>query len=190
MFREDPSILDMKADEAEMLRQEGGVMQQEDGRGAVCEDLDRTLCQGIAQKAARGELASRGTKEDPHIYMWAGDGFMARKKGKWVQLGAILISTSCLNQSPSDSRFVMSLYAGGEDYDVLNIRLEDLRPTLQRLSREGVLLDEHGELPSGVGTHVAFALGGDKPWLMTVLGRWNMNHTHSSPLLAGAHVRT
>ena len=75
----------------------------------------------------------------------------------------------------------MMSYAGGEDYDVLNIRLEDLRPTLQRLSREGVLRDEHGELPSGVGMHVAFALGGDKPWLMTVLGRRNMNHTYFSP---------
>ena len=145
-----------------MLEREGGVLQQEDGRGAVCEDLDRTLCQGIAHKAARGELASRGTKDDPHIYMWAGDGFMARKKGKWVQLGAILMTTTCLNQSPADSRFVMA-YAGGEDYDVLNIRLEDLRPTLQRLEREGVLRDDHGELPSGVGTHVAFALGGTNP---------------------------
>ena len=112
--------------------------------------------------------------------MWAGDGFMARKKGKWVQLGAILMTTTCLNQSPADSRFVMA-YAGGEDYDVLNIRLEDLRPTLQRLSREGVLRDEHGELPEGVGKHVAFAVGGDKPWLMTVLGRRNMNHTFFSP---------
>ena len=175
-----PSIPDMKVDEAEMLERMGGVLQQEDGRGAVCEDLDRTLCQGIAHKAARGELAARGTRDDPHIYMWAGDGFMARKKGKWVQLGAILISTTCLNQSPADSRFVMA-YVGGEDYDVLNIRLEDLRPTLQRLEREGVLRDEHGELPSGVGTHVAFALGGDKPWLMTVLGRRNMNHTFFSP---------
>ena len=88
---------------------------------------------------------------------------MARKKGKWVQLGAILISTTCLNQSPADSRFVMA-YVGGEDYDVLNIRIEDLRPTLQRLEREGVLRDEHGELPSGVGTHV------DLRWGETSLG--------------------
>ena len=112
--------------------------------------------------------------------MWAGDGFMARKKGKWVQLGAILMTTTCLNQSPSDSRFVLG-YQGGEDYDVLNIRLEDLRPTLQRLEREGAVRDTHGELPEGVGKHVAFAVGGDKPWLMTVLGRRNMNHTFFSP---------
>ena len=175
-----PSIPAMKADEADMLRREGGVTQQEDGRGAVCEDLDRTLCQGIAEKHARGELVSTGTRDDPHIYMWAGDGFMARKKGKWVQLGAILISTNSLNQSPNDSRFVMA-YCGGEDYDVLNIRLEDIRPTMQRLAREGTLWDEHEELPPGVGKHVQFALGGDKPWIMAVLGRRNMNHTFFSP---------
>jgi hypothetical protein len=174
------SIPALKADEADLLKQQGGVSQQEDGRGAVCEDLDRSLSQAIAQKAQRGELASRGTLEDPHIFMWAGDGFMARKRGKWVQLGAILMTTTCLNQSPSDSRFVLA-YQGGEDYDVLNIRLEDLRPTLQRLEREGVVLDTHSELPEGVGKHVAFAVGGDKPWLMTVLGRRNMNHTFFSP---------
>ena len=175
-----PSVPDMKADETEMLRHDGGIEQQEDGRGAVCDNLDRTLCQGIAQKHARGELTSLGTRDDPHIYMWAGDGFMARKKSKWVQLGAILVTTTSLNQSPADVRFVMA-FCGGEDYDVLNIRLEDLRPTLQRLEREGVLDDEHGEMPEGVGKHVAFALGGDKPWLMTVLGRRNMNHTFFSP---------
>ena len=74
--------------------------------------------------------------------MWAGDGFMARKKSKWVQMGVILCSTSVLNQSPHDSQYVMS-YEGGEDYDVLNIRLEDLRPALQRLAREGELQDGH-----------------------------------------------
>ena len=175
-----PCVPAMRSDEHALLEREGGICQQVDGAGAVCEDLDRTLCQGIALKAQRGELASTGTREDPHIYLWGGDGFMARKKSKWVQLGAILISTTSLNQSPTDSRFVMA-YRGGEDYDVLNIRLEDLRPTLQRLEREGVLLDEAGELPVGVGKHVAFALGGDKPWLMTVLGRRNMNHTYFSP---------
>ena len=97
-----------------------------------------------------------------------------------MQLGAILVSTTSLNQSPNDSRFILN-YRGGEDYDVLNIRMEDLRPELQRLERDGQLLDVKGELPAGVGKHVAFALGGDKPWLMTVLGRRNMNHTFFSP---------
>jgi hypothetical protein len=175
-----PSIPAMKADEAELLRQEGGVTQQEDGCGAVCEDLDRTLCQGIARAHARGELASTGGLVDPHIYLWAGDGFLARKKSKWVQLGAILVSQTTLNQSPNDSRFVLN-YRGGEDYDVLNIRLEDLRPVLQRIAREGVLRDEYGVLPPGLGKRVEFAVGGDKPWLMTVLGRRNMNHTFFSP---------
>ena len=104
---------------------------------------------------------------------------MARKKSKWVQVGVILCSTTVMNQSPHDSQYVMS-YAGGEDYDVLNIRLEDLRPLLQRLAREGELRDEYGDLPEGLGKGVRFALGGDKPWIMTVLGRRNMNHTYFS----------
>ena len=83
-----PTIPEMKADEADMLKGEGGGSQQEDGRGAVCKDLDRTLSQGVAQKAKRGELASRGTQEDPHIFMWAGDGFIwLEKRGSgcsWV----------------------------------------------------------------------------------------------------------
>ena len=146
----------------------------------MCEDLDRVLCQAVAQKHASGELVSSGTRDDPHIIMWAGDGFMARKKTKWVQLSAIVMSTTSLNQSPNDARFVLN-YRGGEDVDVLLIRLEDLRPTMQRLAREGKLGDTHSELPEGVGGWMEFALGGDKPWLMTVLGRRNMNHTFFSP---------
>ena len=88
-----PSIPAMKLDEAEVLRDYGGVIQQDDGRGAFCEDLERTLCQTISHTHSQGELTTTGTKTDPHIAMWAGDGFMARKKGKWVQLGVILCST-------------------------------------------------------------------------------------------------
>ena len=174
-----PSIPEMKADEAEILAENGGVVQQEDGRGAVCEDLDRVLCKAIARAHAREELVSTGTHGDEHVFMWAGDGFMARKKSKWVQLGVLLCSTSVLNQSPHDSQYVMS-YAGGEDYDVLNIRLEELRAVLQRLAREGKLEDVRGELPPELGKGVRFAVGGDKPWIHTVLGRRNMNHTHFS----------
>ena len=112
--------------------------------------------------------------------MWAGDGFMARKKSKWVQLGVILCSTVAGNQSPNDSRFVLN-YQGDESYDVLHIRMEDLRPVLQKLGRGEGVADTRGELPRGIGGHVAFALGGDKPWLLTVLGRRNMNHTYFSP---------
>ena len=96
-----------------------------------------------------------------------------------MQLGLILCSTTAMNQSPNDSKFVLS-YKGGEDYDVVLIRLSDIREILQRIAREGKVRDTHGELPPGVGTHVAFALGGDKPWILTVLGRRNMNHTHFS----------
>ena len=174
-----PSVPEMKADEAAMLAEHGGVVQQEDGRGAVCENLERTLCQAVARAHRRGELVSTGEGGDDHVFMWAGDGFMARKKSKWVQVGVILCSTTVMNQSPHDSQYVMS-YAGGEDYDVLNIRLEDLRPLLQRLAREGELRDEYGDLPEGLGKGVRFALGGDKPWIMTVLGRRNMNHTYFS----------
>ena len=175
-----PSVPDMKADEADMLAAHGGIDQQDDGRGAVCDDLDRTLCKAIARAHARGELVSTGEGEDVHVFMWAGDGFMARKKSKWVQLGVILSSITVLNQSPNDSNFVMN-YEGGEDYDIFNIRSEELRPVLQRLAREGAVRDEHGELPTGVGKCVGFGLGGDKPWLMTMLGRRNMNHTYFSP---------
>ena len=104
---------------------------------------------------------------------------MARKRSKWVQLGVILCSTTVLNQSTNNSRFVMNAEMG-EDYMPLSIRLEDLRPELQRLEREGGLRDTHGELPAGVGKSVQFALGGDKPWIHTTLGRRNMNHTHFS----------
>ena len=150
-----------------------------DGRGAVCEDLERVLCSAIASAFERDVLASDESEEDPHIFMWGGDGFMARKKSKWVQLGVILCSTTSLNQSPNDSRFVLN-YAGGEEYDVLSIRTEDLRPVLQRLAREGKVRDMYGKLPYELGAHVKFALGGDKPWILTVLGRRNMNHTHFS----------
>ena len=124
------------------------------------------MCQAVAQKHDSGELVSRGSRDDPHIIMWAGDGFMARKKTKWVQLSAIVISTTSLNQSPNDAKFVPN-YRGGKDVDVLLIRLEDLRPSMQRLAREGKLGDTHSELPEGVGGWVEFALGGDTPWLMT-----------------------
>ena len=175
-----PSVPDMKADVADILDAHGGIAQQEDGRGAVCVDLDRTLCKAIARTHARGELVSTGEGTDGHVFMWAGDGFMARKKSKWVQMGVILCSCSVLNQSPNDSKCVMN-YAGGEDYDVFNIRSEELRPVLQRLAREGAVRDEYGELPAGVGKCVRFALGGDKPCLMTMLGRRNMHHTYFSP---------
>ena len=145
----------------------------------MCEDLDRVLCKAIARAHAREELVSTGTHGDEHVFMWAGDGFMARKRGKWVQMGVLLCSTSVLNQSPHDSQYVMS-YAGGEEYDVLNIRLEDLRPVLQRLAREGELQDVRSEFPSVLGKGVRFAVGGDKPWIHTVLGRRNMNHTYFS----------
>ena len=98
----------------------------------------------------------------------------------WVQLGVILCSTTVLNQSPNDSRFVFNA-ACGEDYPVLNIRLDDLRPVLQRLAREGAVRNDYGLLPLGVGKCVQFAIGGDKPWILTVLGRRNMNHTYFSP---------
>jgi hypothetical protein len=174
-----PSVPEMKADEAGILAVHGGIVQQDDGRGAICEDLDRTICRAIARAHRAGELVSTGAGTDGHVFMWAGDGFMARKKSKWVQVRVILCSTTVLNQSPSDSQYVMS-FAGGEDYDVLNIRLEDMRPVLQRLARDGEVKDEYGELPAGIGRGVRFALGGDKPWIMTVLGRRNMNHTHFS----------
>ena len=174
-----PSVPAMKYDEQSMLDAHGGIVQQEDGRGAVCEDLERVLCSAIEYAHTRGVLASDGSEADPHIFMWGGDGFMARKKSKWVQLGVILCSTTSLNQSPVDSKFVLN-YAGGEDYDVLSIRTEDLRPVLQRVAREGKVWDGYGKLPSGIGAHVQFALGGDKPWILTVLGRRNMNHTHFS----------
>jgi hypothetical protein len=47
-----PSVPEMKADEAEIVAEHGGVVQQEDGRGAVCEDLDRVLCKAIARAHA------------------------------------------------------------------------------------------------------------------------------------------
>ena len=174
-----PSVPAMAAYEKRTFDEMGGVVKQEDRRGAVCEDLDRVLCQTIARAYLAGELVSTGEGNDNHIFMWGGGGFLARKKGKWVQLGVILCSTSSMNQSPQDSQFVMN-FAGGEDFDILNIRLEDLRPVLQRLARDGHLLDTRGELPAGVGKGIAFALGGDKPWILTVLGRRNMNHTHFS----------
>ena len=173
------SVPAMKADEAELVAARGGVVQQEDGRGAVCEDLDRTLCQALAHAHGRGELVSTGLGGDEHIFMWGGGGFMARKRSKWVQLGVILCSTTVLNQSPNNSRFVMNAEMG-EDYMPLSIRLEELRPELQRLARGGGLRDSYGELPVGVGKGVQFAIGGDKPWIHTVLGRRNMNHTHFS----------
>ena len=145
----------------------------------MCEDLDRTLCQALAHAHARNELVSTGEGEDGHVFMWGGDGCMARKRTKWVQVGVILCSTTVLNQSPNDSKFVFSA-ACGEEYPVLNIRLDELRTVLQRLSREGAVRDEHGLLPPGVGKRVRFAIGGDKPWILTVLGRRIMNHTHFS----------
>ena len=174
-----PSIPEMKADEQSIVDEHGGVTQQEDGKGATCESLPRVLCQAIANAHKQGTLSSAGTESDPHIFMWGGDGFLARKNSKWCQLGVILCSTRALNQSPNDSRFVMA-WKGGEDYDILNIRMDDLRPDLQRLAREGRVWDEEGELPLGVGRHVKFALGGDKPWIHTVAGRRNMNHTFFS----------
>ena len=115
------SIPSMRSHEAAILKDRGGIQQQEDGCGAVCEDLDRTLSVGIAIRARRGELASAGTPDDPHVYVWAGDGFQARKKnGKWVQLGAILASTTTLNQSPTDSRYILS-YKGGSPMILLTL---------------------------------------------------------------------
>ena len=81
---------------------------------------------------------------------------------------------------PNDSNCVLN-YCGDEAYDVLNIRTEDLRPVLQHMARDGKVRDTEGELPAGIGGHFAFALGGDKPWLLTVIGRRNMNHTYFSP---------
>ena len=72
-------------------------------------------------------------------------------------------------------------YCGDEAYDVLNIRTEDLRFVLQHMARDGKVKDTEGELPAGIGGHFGFALGGDKPWLLTVIGRRNMNHTYFSP---------
>ena len=79
----------------------------------------------------------------------------------------------------------------GEDYVVFHIRSEELRPVLQRLAREGAVRDEYEELPAGVGKCVRFALGGDKPWRMTMLGRRNMNHKYRTlARRVGALVRT
>ena len=158
-----PSIPEMQADEQEIVDEHGGVVQQADGRGAECEDIERVMCQAIAHAHKGGELSSGGrSASDSHIFMWAGDGFMARKRSKWCQLGLILCSRTAMNQSPNDSRFVMS-WEGGEDYDVFHIRSENIRPVLQRLAREGVLQDTERVLPHGVGKHVEFAIGGDKP---------------------------
>ena len=175
-----PSIPEMKVEEASMLESEGDITQQEDGFGAHCADLDRAISKAIGVRAVRGELSRSGSESERHIIIWAGDGFMARKKSKWVQFGVIVGSVTGMNQSPSDVRFVMN-YRGGEEYDVLNIRTDVFRAVMQRITREGCVRDEHGEIPAGVGKYVEFAIGGDKPWIMTVLGRRNMNHTYFSP---------
>ena len=56
------SIPEMQSDEQSIVEEHGGVTQQEDGRGAVCDSLDRTICQAIANAHKVGQLASQGTE--------------------------------------------------------------------------------------------------------------------------------
>ena len=175
-----PSHTQMKLDAQNILDEVGGVHQQGDGQATEIQNLDRTLCQALALRARSGVLASKGTEDDKHTIIWAGDGFMGRKKSKVVQVGTVIGSVTTLNQSPNDVQFILA-YKGAESYDVLNIRLGDtLRKQMQCVAREGVLRDEFSELPDGVGGCVQFDVGGDKPWLRVVLGQRSHRHSYFS----------
>lgn len=156
------------------------LQQHEDMQGAdICGKayaLDQAMLQSIGNTSRAGGMATKGTKEDPHLMCISGDGAGLTEASTGVRVGHFPGSTNLLNQSSLDvvTWLFYKAQTKAEDYAVLNGRLINVLPDLRRLYAEG----EPGELlldgePTGI--YVEMVLVADKPFIRHICGLLSHN---------------
>ena len=172
-------LKEINESEARAEKESGLTMQDHtDRKGAdICgkpHALDRAMRDSLAWTSRSGGMATKGSKDDPHLMCITGDGagLTAGKSG--VRVGHFPGSTNYLNQSSLDfTNWVFYKEScKAEDYTVLAGRLANVLPDLRRIYETGELVTDLGT-PSGI--FVKLVLVADKPFIRHVCGMLSHN---------------
>ena len=136
--------------------------------------LDHAMLQSIDRTSRSGGMATKGSKEDPHVMCMTGDGAGLTDAKSGVRVGHFPGTTNFLNQSSLDvtTWLFYKESSKAEDYTVLAGRLVNVLPDVRRIYETGELLTADGE-PSGI--FVKLVLVGDKPFIRHVCGMLSHN---------------
>lgn len=135
--------------------------------------LDRAIFDSVIHTSRAGGMATRGTKDDPHLICVTGDGAGLTGRDSGVRVAHFPGSTNLLNQSSLDCvNWVFYKEAcKAEDYTILDARLTNILPDYNRIYLDGELKPE-GERS---GVYVKFVLVADKPFIRHVCGMLSHN---------------
>ena len=122
-----------------------------------------------------GGMATKGTKEDPHIVMNTADGAGILQRNSGVRDSIFLASTEYLGQSEADVRNLVIWRAShkAESWETMNVHMASIRPALCRFYEDGELRP-YGK-PSGV--FVKIMLVADLPAVRKMCGL--KSHLHN-----------
>ena len=136
--------------------------------------LDRAMLDSLKQTTRAGGMATRGTKDDPHLICVTGDGAGLTARDSGVRVAHFVGSTNFLSQSSQDcvNWLFYKEACKAEDYTILAGRLNNVLPDLRRIYETGELCDDDGNV---TGTFVKLVLVADKPFTRHVCGMLSHN---------------